>query len=154
MKVPRKIKFFLWRAIHDIIPTNFNLKSRGIDLLSAYPICNVAFESMDHVLIKCPRAQLIWSKIYQLPSMDDAYNNNFGERWSTINSSCPKEELNIFAITCWSIWNDRNTINQGKPVPIYTSVEWILKYYNSFIHASKDEYSGRSTLSQISHSTT
>lgn len=72
-----------------------------------------------------------------------------------ISSSYQKEDLNIFAIGCWFLWNDRNNYIQGKSVPFFTSkVEWILKYYNSYIQATKDEVRGRGTVSQNSLSST
>lgn len=88
LKVPRKIKFFIWRAIHNIIPTNLNLKNRGSDLSPLCPICNGVVESLDHALMTCLKAKLVWNKISASPVSNQDFNNNFGERWSVISSSC------------------------------------------------------------------
>lgn len=37
LSIPRKIKIFIWRAIHNIIPTNLNLHNRGMDIPQECP---------------------------------------------------------------------------------------------------------------------
>ncbi|KAJ1416724.1 Ribonuclease H-like superfamily [Sesbania bispinosa] len=48
LKVPQKIKFFLWRACTNALPVAANLARRNIPIPSICPICNDAEETVEH----------------------------------------------------------------------------------------------------------
>lgn len=73
---------------------------RGIDILALCPFCRGEPESMDHALIKCPRAKLIWNRISPSPLINLDFDSNFWGRWTAISSSSQTEDLNIFGISC------------------------------------------------------
>lgn len=42
------------------------------------------------------------------------------------------------AITCWAVWNERNSIWLNKPISNQNvKGEWILKYYEDFLKSSR-----------------
>lgn len=133
LEVPRKIKFFCWRAFHEIIPTNLNLKNRGINIEPFCPRCNNSFESTDHALFGYNQIKPLWRKIVSSELLTAEFNGCIRDRWLALCSACKPNELNIIAITCWANWNDRNNQRLGKPFPsIDFRRDWILKYFDHF----------------------
>lgn len=110
LRVPNKIKHFCWKALNDTLPTNVNLLNRRIDLSPICPQCLCCPEFTDHALVSCSRANSIWKIITPSLVFTQSFNNSFKDRWISLNSSCKKEELEIFSIGCWALWNDRNNI--------------------------------------------
>lgn len=67
----------------------------------------------------------------------EEFNGSFKDWWDALCSSYNSEELNIAAITCWAIWNDRNNKRMGKPIPNHDiKKDWVLKYYEQFLQSS------------------
>lgn len=132
MKVPNKIKFF-WRALNEIIPTNYNLWKSGVNVDLTCSICNAFPESTDHALFSCSRAKNVWARTAPQVDCSIDFNNRFRDRWLSVSSSCFDEELDLIAITCWAIWNDRNSACSGKQLlsSDLRSV-WILCYSKEF----------------------
>lgn len=82
------------------------------------PICSNVPESIDHILFGCIRAREIWRTTSNKVYLDKNFNSSFVDRWWKINSSTSMDELELIAVTCWSIWNDRNKIIHGEIVPL------------------------------------
>ena len=59
VKIPLKIGIFVWKDMHDSIPTFLNLCNRGINVHSTCPLCNSKDESTTHLFLYCPFA-LAW----------------------------------------------------------------------------------------------
>lgn len=135
LNVPSKIKHFCRRALNDTLPTNINLLKRGMDLSLSCFLYKDHPEYTDHVLITCPRA-LVWNNISPAFLNNHNFNNSFKDRWLSTSTSRKREELDLFTITCWALWNDRNKsrLDQQIPNPIIRS-SWILKYYEDFKNA-------------------
>ncbi|KAL5555881.1 hypothetical protein UlMin_038117 [Ulmus minor] len=60
LKVPPKIKIFLWRLFQNAIPTRANLARRGIKLHKSCPRCGEVKETSLHTFFDCPFAQSLW----------------------------------------------------------------------------------------------
>ncbi|VFQ70656.1 unnamed protein product [Cuscuta campestris] len=54
-----KVKFFLWRALKNLLPFHNNLRKMGYHLASKCPLCNRKEETTDHILLQCPWSQEI-----------------------------------------------------------------------------------------------
>lgn len=58
LKIPSKVKIFVWRALHDgIIPLKFILTNRHIGTSGQCTIRNQAAEEVLHLFFNCPAAQ-------------------------------------------------------------------------------------------------
>ena len=55
LRIPPKVKLFIWKAVHNWIPTAINLISHGIKIDPLCRICLKKVESSIHVLWCCPR---------------------------------------------------------------------------------------------------
>ncbi|KAJ9549873.1 hypothetical protein OSB04_022416 [Centaurea solstitialis] len=63
--VPLKVNSFVWRMMHNALPTKANLHRRGISLPSiACDICDSAEEDLDHCLFKCVSLDALWRKVW------------------------------------------------------------------------------------------
>ncbi|XP_071687175.1 uncharacterized protein [Rutidosis leptorrhynchoides] len=63
--VPKKIEIFVWRLMKKRLPVRIELDKRGIDLHSVRcPICDDDLETTDHIILHCPYAHDVWSRIF------------------------------------------------------------------------------------------
>ncbi|GAA0142019.1 hypothetical protein LIER_35498 [Lithospermum erythrorhizon] len=59
IKIPSKVKHFLWRAVHNMLPTVDNLVKRKVNLEQGYKFCNNQREDIMHVFNDCAFSQEI-----------------------------------------------------------------------------------------------
>ena len=104
----------MWRACKNILPTKDRLLARGVGSGDYCALC-VQSETSGHILWGCQYAKEVWSgtKI-KLPWLQDPLNDFVDIVWETMNSH-PQVDWTMFAVTAWSIWNNRNSvIHEGK----------------------------------------
>ena len=58
--VPPKIGFFAWETSWGKVLTLDQLKRRGVTLANRCFLCEEEEESIEHLLIHCPRAKMLW----------------------------------------------------------------------------------------------
>ncbi|KAJ0513971.1 putative reverse transcriptase zinc-binding domain-containing protein [Helianthus annuus] len=116
-RIPKKINCFLWRAVLDRIPTRDALVIRNTHIPSVLCVlCNTRNESMDHLLISCQYAQLVWTTIslwVKIP-LPRYLLSVVGllEYIEAHSSSQDKKKVVylIIAATCWTLWRIRNNV--------------------------------------------
>ena len=106
--VLRKLKFFLWRGIHNRLPTKA-LLSLLMDEMS--PLCSLchASETINHLLCNCPfsiRVWILWSLFPR--SLDNSTNHPTFLKWFIVTKSAHK--LKLGTIVSWFIWKSRNNL--------------------------------------------
>ncbi|GLT26664.1 hypothetical protein SLA2020_017140 [Shorea laevis] len=112
LKVPPKIQVFLWRAIHNSLPSLENLMKRGILNEVLCPNCRTADETLMHLLFYCPHVEPIWfgSALGLDPRQLGVVN--FVEWWRYINNFAKQIHLCFMvehcAIICWHVWKAGN----------------------------------------------
>ncbi|KAJ0575244.1 putative RNA-directed DNA polymerase [Helianthus annuus] len=115
--IPKKINCFLWRAVLDRIPTREALAIRNINIPSVLcALCGSTSESVDHLLISCQYAQLVWTAIslwVKIPL--PRYLLSLVELLEHIESYCSSKEKKkalylVAAATCWTLWRIRNNL--------------------------------------------
>lgn len=112
LKIPSRIKMFLWLVRHEKIMTNNLRVKRGFVFCDKRLLCNETIEDTDHVLRKCPAADEIWRRIhshFHLKSRSLSFQNwldcgvvNRG------NEHRPENENLLFALTIWWTWKWMN----------------------------------------------
>ncbi|KAG5542399.1 hypothetical protein RHGRI_022065 [Rhododendron griersonianum] len=60
MRAPAKIKMFLWRCLHNIVPVNRVLTQRQLPVDPICPLCGLEEETPSHMLLSCARASKVW----------------------------------------------------------------------------------------------
>lgn len=62
MEVPARIRLFLWKLAHGILPTNMNLMCKFVDVNSFCRRYGDDLESMEHALRNCPWISGVWQE--------------------------------------------------------------------------------------------
>lgn len=130
IRVPQKVKMFIWRAYHACIPTNFSLWKRKVDLSPMCTICKTKFETVDHALCGCKRSKQICDTMFQRVDLKIPVQDNFADRIIWLAKHLNGEEFERACLTFWSLWNDRNSFNHNMDVMEWTKLcEWIHSYW-------------------------
>ena len=111
---PNKIKLFVWRALHNYVPSVENMQARGLTLTSeACTHCGEFGEDAMHVLYKCLAVKEVWIRcefgyFYEVngpDTLEDLCGMTLG------NSSLSWE---TFIMTLWGLWTRRNKNFHGQ----------------------------------------
>ena len=102
----------MWRAAKNIFPTKLRLKAKGIgqeDNCDLRGLC----ESSGHILWGCKVAAAVWSATKtKLHSLPEPHLNILDIVWE-IKEHCLGVDWDLFAVTTWSLWNNRNLVRHG-----------------------------------------
>jgi hypothetical protein len=63
LNVPRKVKIFLWRSLHGVVPRMVILASRHIKVPAGCPICNLGPEDIKHILFTYVQDKDVWKDL-------------------------------------------------------------------------------------------
>jgi hypothetical protein len=109
LKVPLKIRIFMWFLHRKVILTKDNLFKRKWKGDSACCFCNQA-ETIQHLFFSCPLAQIIWRIVHfalNIPA-PSSIDHMFGN-WLTGANKSEKRNIRVGACALlWAIWNTRN----------------------------------------------
>jgi hypothetical protein len=159
LEVPSKVKIFIWRALHGVVPGRSILADRHIKVQPQCPVCYVGPEDIRHLLFTCLRAREIWSNLGLSVYIDKAV---LGERsGSTIledllrrpTSDAPVlgtlKLVETIVVACWYVWWQRREIVKGETVagPARTAFA-IHAITTNFVQAAK----GHSTMKEVTWS--
>ena len=114
LHIPTKIKVFIWRACHDILPTFEKLRQRRIIGNDLCPICNRVPEIILHAVWECAATQDVWAgcpflllqkgltvQVFMLRLMEDLLDK------------LPLDFLEFFMVLCWLLWHRPNRVVHG-----------------------------------------
>lgn len=101
LKIPQKIKVFIWKFCRNVVPVRRRLGSRGIRIPITCPMCLVDLEHMAHLFIDCVFAQGCWDHVsvsYDWSVVEYAHD------WllDKINYA-PMEELIKICVVLWGV---------------------------------------------------
>ncbi|XP_050217814.1 uncharacterized protein LOC126668671 [Mercurialis annua] len=111
LKIPNKIKVFIWKCLHEGLPTGIALQHR-LNYTSSCCFCDQQ-ETLIHMLFTCPRAKQIWFisplhyKASVLPSQF------FYQMWLQTVTDLQELDgddfyIHLFCYLLWNIWKSRN----------------------------------------------
>jgi hypothetical protein len=132
LKVPLKIKIFLWYLRRGVILTKDNLAKRNWQGSVQCCFCHKD-ETIQHLLFDCPLARTVWSIIQVATNLylPHSVSNMFGTWLWGLDKDKKSLVLAGAAATCWAIWRCRNNIVfNRKVVPspsqvIYSVIHWL-----------------------------
>jgi hypothetical protein len=116
---PSKVIAFGWRALLNRIPTRDNLALRNAlpqEVSSLCVLCNLKDESVNHILLHCDVASLVWYRVMKW--FDSCFlipPNLFihWECWSedgNANNKVTKGLWLVWHTTIWILWAKRNDV--------------------------------------------
>jgi hypothetical protein len=139
IRIPGKVKHFLWRAYHDCLPTNFSLHKRRIRDSPCCSLCHGEAETIPHILWQCPLAQNTWAVSKRVFSKMPNRVKHFSRHFSWILSALDKESILEWTVITWSIWKARNQFifhkTQQRPELIRDQGLDLLKSFHSALGA-------------------
>ncbi|XVF33779.1 hypothetical protein REPUB_Repub18cG0000300 [Reevesia pubescens] len=112
MKCQSKIKIFLWKTLHEALPTQKLLHDRHLISSTICFRCGERDESIIHVLHDCKDSKQTWLKLNREACQMDFFHANLQD-WLLSNLSAQKTHDNlpwmiIFSTIIWLLWYWRN----------------------------------------------
>jgi hypothetical protein len=113
LKIPSKIKIFIWRVLHGILPLKSTLVNRHIGTSGECPICQLGLEDIQHLLFLCPVASDIWQALGVSNLIQSALvTDRSGSAVFQALLSCNGQNYQNFdmgmretiAVACWYLW--------------------------------------------------
>ncbi|KAJ1376166.1 Ribonuclease H domain [Sesbania bispinosa] len=104
LAAPEKVRFMLWLALHDSLPTKEVLHRRHISDSALCPRCTIQPESIIHCLRDCSKARLIWDRL-GFTTQPHFFDHDL-MHWLKKHAKHSSEIL--FLATIWWIWLWRN----------------------------------------------
>ncbi|KAK9995232.1 hypothetical protein SO802_024935 [Lithocarpus litseifolius] len=131
MNAPQKVKTLLWRACREALPTKCSLFRRKITEEDLCVRCRAAIENSLHALWSCTELDLVWGDPELWSFRNEVQFLSFKELLSWIIKHT--QLLELFAVTVWSIWNQRNRVRLNQPADAihqiaYLSKKWLAEY--------------------------
>ncbi|KAL8092543.1 hypothetical protein AgCh_034709 [Apium graveolens] len=108
LKLPPKVKNFLWRSLAGCLPTKDNLLCKRVAVLSLCPVCNIETETVLHTLVTCQFAKRCWNHAEIV--VDDRDCTNFSQWLSLVMEMHSSKNVQIACMLCWEIWKNRNAV--------------------------------------------
>lgn len=62
LRIPPKVRMFIWRACHEILPTRVGLMRRHVGTNPFCAFCSHKIETEAHIFFECPMFADIWMK--------------------------------------------------------------------------------------------
>ena len=72
LRVPRKVKIFVWRVMQNFLPCKVTLASRHVKTSAQCPVCNEGPEDIKHLLFSCHRAKKVLKNLEFDLKVDEA----------------------------------------------------------------------------------
>jgi hypothetical protein len=114
LKVPNVVKLFLWKALHNLLPTRTNLARKGVTNDTICPICDREDETVEHILWSCPSSKDVWGGGPRSLQKCGEIEGLFPSFFEAMMRRCNKEDLELFAVTARKIWLRRNSVIHGE----------------------------------------
>lgn len=110
MKIPQKIKIFLWRVCRNILPMRCNLQVRGVEFPATCVCCFSLLENAWHYFLMCPGSVQTWKHIGLWGDLEPVLNRveGFAEFFFYVSRILDNHKRSLFAWTLWSMWRKRN----------------------------------------------
>ncbi|XP_071914033.1 uncharacterized protein [Coffea arabica] len=112
LNMKHKIKHFLWKCLHCILPTNekiFRRTGKGDPLCKC---CGKEQETTEHALLHCKTREMAWATFPVSWDGIKDYKWNFWKWWEHMQEARSRKDgtkhIEATANLLWQIWNARN----------------------------------------------
>ena len=120
--VPPKLGFFAWEASWGKVLTLDQLKRKGIPLVNRCSLCEENEETIDHLLIHCSRAKLLWDLLLVITNLHWVFPCTVRQlllAWQSASIGKKRKRVWMAAPLCifWTLWMERNRVVFENEVP-------------------------------------
>ncbi|KAK9988335.1 hypothetical protein SO802_028574 [Lithocarpus litseifolius] len=116
LKVLPRIQSFIWMCFHNSIATRERLASRGLQVDTVCPMCNLHPETIIHLLRDCHVAASCWQSLGMGVLSFDFFSLDL-RSWLANNCKTTSASnhlqiswIVIFAVGIWALWSHRNRV--------------------------------------------
>ncbi|KAK0592975.1 hypothetical protein LWI29_028449 [Acer saccharum] len=133
IRIPTKVKIFIWRACLNWIPTRCNLAKRGMHLEIICPMCNKVPETTLHALWTCPTLLHIRATCSFLKGFCVTDAMQFMDVMLLCMNNLLTAEFETFCLIFWRVWFRRNRlIHDNQLLDITEVVPWASSFHAEF----------------------
>ncbi|XP_056697578.1 uncharacterized protein [Spinacia oleracea] len=111
LKLPQRLRFFLWLVFRDRLMSNKNRVLRGLTQDASCKVCGALEEDVEHILRKCPAAISLWSKFPWIPNnefLNQPFHMWLDSNLNENNQAWAENWYIVFANSLWWLWRWRN----------------------------------------------
>lgn len=108
LKIPPKVKNFLWRACSNCLPTKDLLTAKRVPVNLYCSMCNEHQETVLHILVQCAYAVSTWSNFNKVHVVGEY--NSFADWIHLAFEQYNMEEMTKAVMICWQLWKNRNDL--------------------------------------------
>ena len=142
LRVPNKIKHFVWKACNEALPTKTNLHHHHVTNFDICDLCGELPEDIVHAFWSCKDITCVWSSLEWFHQSVPVQPVNFRELLARFMPSQDEYKAKIFAIAGWCVWNRRNAIHFNQAVrPVDSICREVGNILQEFLHAQEVELS-------------
>ncbi|XP_019152396.1 PREDICTED: uncharacterized protein LOC109149189 [Ipomoea nil] len=135
LRVPNRIRTFIWLVQHGRIMCNSERRKRGFTADERCAICGAEKEDVEHTMRSCPAAEEVWKLINNGDNQGMSLNSDFNT-WLKTNvtgnqgGQRRRQRCARFAITAWWIWKWRNDrVFNGVEKDINEKIAWLHRQF-------------------------
>ena len=152
LKIPLKIKIFLWFLQRGILLTKDNLTKKNWTRSQKYCGCN-SNETIQHLILDCPYARLVWRIIFFATGLTPPKSiRHMFNSWLSNQSKKIRRVIWVgVAAICWAIWRCRNDLIFNK-IKVNSVLQVIFRgtYWFRFWAQLQREEHAKNTFSSLS----
>jgi hypothetical protein len=113
VKALKRMAYFVWTAALGKILTHDNLRRRHIVVVEWCCMCKKNGESIDHLLLHCDVARVVWCSFYRLFGVEWVMPRSVLDLlsgWGTLLSRGPATRLwkQVPSCVMWGLWREHN----------------------------------------------
>ncbi|GKV06524.1 hypothetical protein SLEP1_g18408 [Rubroshorea leprosula] len=95
LSIPGKIKFFIWSAYRNVLPTRDNLQKKHILVELECPVCGSDMEFVVHCLLFCSVARAVWHGNPLSLRVSEFPSSSFADFFDAMCTELGKEQLEL-----------------------------------------------------------
>ncbi|XP_048436510.1 uncharacterized protein LOC125475583 [Pyrus x bretschneideri] len=107
--VPTKVKNCVWRCCTNALPTQANLQKRKVITTATCIFCKCERETVEHVLLECPRSVSIWFSSSLSLRTGGMGSGGFQIWMIQMAGELSKQSFDLALVLIWSIRKERNS---------------------------------------------
>ena len=114
LKVPNKVRHFLWQAIRESLPSKSNLHRRQVLSFGICGACGDYVKDGIHTLWLCDAMKPIWMLDARFSFLRAHQFSNFGDLFQFLCLRGSSNLIALFTMASWGIWERRNRMREGQ----------------------------------------
>lgn len=116
LKVPNKVKHFMWWASNESLTTKLNLCARHVLPDNSCGLCEEFPEDVIHYLWLCDHTKCIWLSDLTFSYPRNKTFRSFRDLVSFVISKMSPNTVALFSMVAWCIWTRRNKLRERQLV--------------------------------------